>query len=194
MTSVNLHPPLLLVDGEKLPAPPQELTDRQRTVYKLKCAGHSLRDIARALACNHTTVRDEFFKAVAYLRRFEATDLIVQRDMALERLDIATAAIMPKVRAGNLSAISQLCFLEKRRAEMLGLDSAKRIEMTANGTGAGDPRMSDIRDRYTPEEAAQKAAEMSRSLVMLTTEITQRAKRRRDAMRRGEADEMKEGA
>lgn len=148
------------------------LTDRQRAVYKLKCAGHSLRDIARTLSVSHVQVKRDFDVANLHIQRLEATDLIIQRDMALERLDIATAAIMPKVRAGHLGAVNQLCFLEKRRAEMLGLDSAKRIEMTANGTGVSDPRQGDIRDRYTPEEAAQKAQEISRSLTLLTTEMT----------------------
>lgn len=147
------------------------LTDRQRTIYKMKVAGHTLREIARALGISHVQVKRDFDEANAFLQRLEYEDLIVARDLALARLDAAIVVLMPKVRSGSLFAIDRLIAIEARRASLLGLDQPKRVEMTGKDGGAIETRLEDLRQKYTPEEATMKAQEMAQKVSLLTSEM-----------------------
>jgi hypothetical protein len=49
------------------------------------------------------------------------------RAIELERLDVATKALMPKVEAGALDAIHTLVKVQQRRASLLGLDAPKEV-------------------------------------------------------------------
>lgn len=48
--------------------------------------------------------------------------------LAFARFDEAIAAIMPRVREGDKDAIQSLISIEHRKAKMLGLDAAQRVE------------------------------------------------------------------
>jgi hypothetical protein len=59
----------------------------------------------------------------------EQTDNLRKEVFALDlsRLDVATKAIMPSVEKGELGAVNTLLKVQRRRAEMLGLDAPKEV-------------------------------------------------------------------
>jgi hypothetical protein len=50
------------------------------------------------------------------------------REIELQRLDMATKAVMPAVEAGDPDAIDTLLKIQKRRSAYLGLDGAQKTD------------------------------------------------------------------
>ena len=100
--------------------------ERQLQALELRKAGATYEAIAERLGYAD---RSGAFRAVtsalkATLR--EPADEL--RTLELERLDSALLAIWRQVQAGDLHAIDRLVRLAERRAKLLGLDAAAKIE------------------------------------------------------------------
>jgi hypothetical protein len=52
--------------------------------------------------------------------------------MEVERLDAVLMAIWAQVKQGNLSAVDRYIKVAQRRAELLGLDAPKRVDVTSD--------------------------------------------------------------
>ena len=148
---------------------PEALALRQFNAYKMRLAGASFDDIGRVLGVSRFTAARDVSAVHANLQVEAVEDIEALRQQEAARLDIALFAIMPAVKKGNLFAVDRLIAIEKRRAELLGLDAARKMELTGKDGGAIQTE-NNIRERWTPQEAALKAQELLRRM-----EIAQRA-------------------
>ncbi len=147
---------------------PEALSHRQHGAYQMRLAGASYRDIARAYGVDKRTAGRDV-KAVhdqAMTEAFEGTEQMRQASAA--RLDIALFAVMPDVKKGNLKAVDAMLRIEKRRAELLGLDAPKRFEHTGENGGPIETSTDiNIREQWTPQEASARAQELLRRLEVI---------------------------
>lgn len=150
---------------------PEALSHRQHGAYQMRLAGASYRDIARAYGVGKDTAARDV-KAVHDLAMAEAFETTEQmRQVSASRLDIALFAVMPLVKAGSLKAVDTMLRIEKRRAELLGLDAPKRFEHTGeNGSPIEMNSNVNIREQWTPQEAAARAQELLRRLEVINRE------------------------
>jgi len=112
--------------GRPTPARAIEIAERRKEALNLRIMGLSYTEIAEQLEVSRPTAIRDIQTVLAELRQEtlkEAEDL---RNIELRRLELATAAIMPKVAAGDMQAIAALIRLSERRCKLMGLD--KQIE------------------------------------------------------------------
>lgn len=110
---------------------------RDQQALTLRQQGLAYPAIARAMGCSLSTAYSAVLRG---LQRLE-TDLQERaadvRRMELQRLDVALAAIMPQVEAGEDRAVATMLRIMDRRARYLGLDEPERTEVQIS---AADPR------------------------------------------------------
>lgn len=110
---------------------------RDQQALTLRQQGLAYPAIARAMGCSLSTA---YAAVLRGLQRLEA-DLQERaadvRRMELQRLDVALAAIMPQVEAGEDRAVATMLRIMDRRARYLGLDEPERTEVQIS---AADPR------------------------------------------------------
>lgn len=149
-----------------------ENADRKLKAYTMKVKGAaSYRDIGRTFGVSTATAFRDVKDVLELHNRTCLNAIDEARQMELERLDVALFAIMPQVKKGNLLAIDRMLAISKRRSELLGLDAAKRLEMTGKDGGAIQTETTDIRERWTPQEAASKARELLRRMEVAQREM-----------------------
>lgn len=103
---------------------------RDTQAVRLRLEGCSYPEIARRLKFGHrgnaqravkrrlTGMREDCAEMVGELRQIEGM-----------RLDIALAAVMPKVRSGDLLAIDRMLRIQERRAAYEGLDQPRGLKV-----------------------------------------------------------------
>ncbi len=163
---------------------PESIAQRQLQAYQMRLAGATYENIGRALGVDRKTAGRDV-KAVHDQLLSEAyEDLGQMRSQSAARLDIALFALMPAVKKGDLKAIRTLTLLEKRRAELLGLDAPRKFEHTGeNGGPIETTGTINIREQWSPQEAAEKARELTRRLDVISRETQRQAEERRKAER-----------
>lgn len=103
------------------------LMQKREQVLALRLEGKSYREIAsitgvaRTSACEY--VRDAMAEAAAEIQ-IDAASLV---QIELERLDMAVAAIVDKVREGDIQAIGRWIRLSESRRKLLGLDAPEKL-------------------------------------------------------------------
>lgn len=110
-----------------------ESAERRQKALELRKNGYDYRTIAKAL---NTTVKTAYLDVQKCLAEIRANTHETAEDvleLELKRLDIAQAALMPKVRDGDPRAIDTLMRVQERRAKYLGLDAANKLEITGRG-------------------------------------------------------------
>ena len=110
-----------------------ESAERRQKALELRKNGYDYRTIAKAL---NTTVKTAYLDVQKCLAEIRANTHETAEDvleLELKRLDIAQAALMPKVRDGDPRAIDTLMRVQERRAKYLGLDAANKLEITGKG-------------------------------------------------------------
>ena len=107
--------------------------ERRQKALELRKNGYDYKTIAKAL---DVTVKTAFLDVKSCLDEIRknthetAEDIL---ELELKRLDIAQAALMPRVRDGDPRAIDTLMRVQERRAKYLGLDAANKLEITGKG-------------------------------------------------------------
>jgi len=110
-----------------------ESAERRQKALELRKNGYDYRTIAKAL---NTTVKTAYLDVQKCLEEIRANTHETAEDvleLELKRLDIAQAALMPRVRDGDPRAIDTLMRVQERRAKYLGLDAANKLEVTGKG-------------------------------------------------------------
>jgi len=110
-----------------------ESAERRQKALELRKNGYDYRTIAKAL---NTTVKTAYLDVQKCLEEIRANTHETAEDvleLELKRLDIAQAALMPRVREGDPRAIDTLMRVQERRAKYLGLDAANKVEITGKG-------------------------------------------------------------
>lgn len=99
----------------------------------MRKAGANLQLIANELGISIVSVHKHLVKAIDQLHAKSAIDIEQYRKLSLERLDDMTLGIWDKARTGKYQAIDRMIKIEKRRADLLGLDAPKKSDITSDG-------------------------------------------------------------
>ena len=107
---------------------------RRQKALQLKRDGWGYEAIAKKLKVSVGTAHSDVSALLDELAENSQDLARKERALQLDRLDIAIKAIMAKVRKGDYDAIHRMERLEKRRADLLGLDAPTRVQAELSGT------------------------------------------------------------
>lgn len=107
-----------------------ELFERDRKIIALARAGHTYRDIARALGTHFDVVAKVITGYHNELREQGNEDAKKALAASLARIDHALTKLWPDIDKGDSKAIETMIKLEARRARMLGLDAPEKSDVT----------------------------------------------------------------
>jgi predicted DNA-binding protein YlxM (UPF0122 family) len=106
---------------------------RRAEVWRLRAEGVAIAEIARRLKVTRTTIWTDMKRTAAELNE-KTLDLAEHnRQIDLERIDVAMRAVMPKVQSGDLRAVDTMTRLIEQRAKLLGYYAAQKVDLTTNG-------------------------------------------------------------
>lgn len=102
---------------------------RRIEALNMRITGHSIEEIAKKFGISTSRA-----SAIILEMLDTAENLAVSQYREIEnaRLDVAQAAIWPKVKKGNLGAVDSFIRLSARRARMNGLDAPQRVDISGN--------------------------------------------------------------
>ena len=109
------------------------LTEQEAQAWALRVRGYTQRAIAKELGCSTGKANGLIKRARATVAKQHDERIYTEAAAARERLDIAITALMPQVEKGDKRAMEVLAKLEKRRAELLGLDAPKKVAVAVQG-------------------------------------------------------------
>lgn len=114
---------------------------RRQKAFELKRDGWTYREIAKRLGVSVAIIHRDINDLLDELT--ETTQELAKKERAaqLGRLDVVVKVLMPKVRKGDYDAIHRLERIEKRRAELLGLDAPTKVQTQHS---LGDVTLDDI--------------------------------------------------
>lgn len=116
-----------------------EVANKQRQALEMRNLGASYERIAAELGYSD---KSGAWRAVqAALDRAVIEPAFEQRQMMAERLDILLRRCLGAFLEGDLDQVRNVLAIEKRRAELFGLDAAKGLEITGP---AGGPVQTDV--------------------------------------------------
>ena len=107
--------------------------ERRQKALELRKIGYDYKTIGKTLGVSSKTAFAYVQKCLEEIRantHETAEDIL---ELELKRLDVAQAALMPRVREGDPRAIDTLMRVQERRAKYLGLDAANKLEITGKG-------------------------------------------------------------
>lgn len=100
--------------------------ERRDSAVQLRREGLTLRQIAARLGISPATAHEDISRALADIPAESVEEL---RTVWGERLESATAVVMPQVEAGDLDAVDRLVRLTDRAAKLYGLDAPANIQV-----------------------------------------------------------------
>jgi hypothetical protein len=115
--------------------PSPELVDKEIKVLELRRAGLTWQRIADEVGyADHTGAYSAYKRAIRRTMQQPADEL---REQELDRLDRLQLALWPKAMKGDNASINTIVRLMERRARLLGLDTAIKIQQDIT-TWTGD--------------------------------------------------------
>ena len=105
-----------------------ETIEKYRQVWVLRLAGMSFEDIAKNVGYADKSGAKRAFDAAS--ERWVVESVEQQRQIQSDRLDRLLFPAFQRVVDGDLNLIDTCLRIEKRRAELWGLDAPKRAEVT----------------------------------------------------------------
>ncbi len=113
---------------------------RRLESLRLRQQGKSYPAIGRDLSISTTQAYKDVKRALAYRIKLGVDQLEVERKLQEDRLDFAILAMWEGIKSGNTDTINRLVQIEKRRAELLGLDKPIKIApVTPDGKSEWKP-------------------------------------------------------
>tara|TARA_R100000315_G_C5192390_1_gene112301 strand:+ start:175 stop:627 length:453 start_codon:yes stop_codon:yes gene_type:complete len=104
------------------------LTERYREVFELRCAGLSFDEIAKRTGYAGRQGAKKAYDSAC--KRWAVETVEQQRIVQSERLDRIFTQAYLLARNGDMQAIDRCLKIEKRRAELWGLDAPKQHSLT----------------------------------------------------------------
>jgi len=102
---------------------------RNIELLRMRIEGKTIEDIARHFNIKGPTASRIISDTLAGAVNMRAEEL---REIENARLDVAQAAIWPKVKKGNMDAIDSFIRLSARRSRMNGLDAPQKVQVGGN--------------------------------------------------------------
>lgn len=102
---------------------------RNIELLRMRIEGKAIDDIARHFNIKPSTASRVISETLAGAVNMRAEEL---REIENARLDVAQAAIWPKVKKGNMDAIDSFIRLSARRSRMNGLDAPQKVQVGGN--------------------------------------------------------------
>ncbi len=114
-----------------MPAKGQSAKAKERIPKALEfaIAGASYRQIGRELGVSHQTAYRYVQGALGELDALKVQCAERLRELELKRLDRATLAVWPQVRAGDTQAIRAYVAISERRSKLAGIDAPERHQV-----------------------------------------------------------------
>lgn len=104
--------------------------ERDALAVRMRVDGKSYPAIATALGYGHRgNARRAVKRRLATMRADLAADVAELRQIECKRLDVALAAIMGRVRQGDLQAVDRMLRIMERRAAYEGLDQPRGLKV-----------------------------------------------------------------
>jgi hypothetical protein len=113
---------------------PPETVERYTQVWKLRSLGMTFEEIARAVGYADSSGAKRAYDAAA--QRFPVESIEQQRLIQSERLDLLLKRVMKQIEEGEISLVNEALRIEKRRADLWGLDAPRKTEVTGADGGA----------------------------------------------------------
>jgi hypothetical protein len=113
---------------------PPETVERYTQVWQLRSLGMTFEEIARAVGYADSSGAKRAYDSAA--KRFPVETIEQQRLIQSERLDYLLKRVMREVDQGDLSLVNEALRIEKRRADLWGLDAPRKTEVTGADGGA----------------------------------------------------------
>jgi len=110
--------------------------EREVQALELRKHGASYRVIGRQLGISYQAAHDAVMRVLARFAAQNEKHTRELRQLEVERLDTALLVVMPKVRAGDLTAVDRLIRLIDSRARLLGLNAPAQVEVGGILNGA----------------------------------------------------------
>lgn len=107
--------------------------ERERQASDLRRAGASYQKIAATLGISREGARKAVMRAMDRARKLATEDAREILERELERLDELQVALWPKARAGVPGSVDRVLRVMERRAKLLGLDAAQRVDVDLDG-------------------------------------------------------------
>ena len=101
----------------------------EEEALKLRMAGLSYSQIAQHLGVSKSTAHKAVIRALDRLNQRIAEEAEQVRRLELERLDVMFRSLWPQVLKGNQGAIDRALRIMERRARLLGLDAAQKVNV-----------------------------------------------------------------
>lgn len=96
----------------------------------MRIAGYSPEEIATELGYTTTrAVSDDIYGAMSASLTLPDRQIDILREIEIRRMDMMLKALMPGIERGNTRSVEVGIRLLERRAKMLGLDSATKVEV-----------------------------------------------------------------
>ena len=139
----------------------EELHQRRMKSLELRRKGYSYYDIKKELEKNGWFVSAVQVHADCHLYmrqriKEQADEVEFNRQIELDRLDVALKAIMPRIEIGDDDAIQTMLKIQIRRAKLLGLDTPIKKVIEDNR---------EVRGKKTREELLASLQEMTQKLA-----------------------------
>jgi hypothetical protein len=103
---------------------------RRVEAFAMRRAGHSFRVIAETLGVSIGQAHADVMETLRETATLEAEQREPVRQMEIARLDAWLTRVQLRIDAGEMTAVDVALRLQKRRADLLGLDAPKRLEAT----------------------------------------------------------------
>jgi hypothetical protein len=118
--------------GESRTSPRRiDAVERQSKAMELRKKGMAYREIAQELGYGGPSGAHKAVMSALQKTLQEPADEL--RQLELERLDLAAAAIASKVEDGDLGSIDRWLRISESRRKLLGLDGPARVDVTSGG-------------------------------------------------------------
>jgi len=145
-----------------------EVIQKQQKALRLRNLGASYDQIAEQMGYFDRSGARKAVKAC--LDRAEFEPVMEQRFIQSERLDMMVTRCLQAVLNGDLDQVRNVIAIEKRRADLWGLDASKTIEVTGQDGGAiqtdlGQVLMDRLRSLSVSSESTLEASQIDTNVI-----------------------------
>jgi hypothetical protein len=110
--------------------------EKQKAAFQMRVAGASFRQICEALKCSMGCVSAMLDRELDEIKAETRQHALKLRDLELSRLDRMQVAIWEDALRGDLRAIDRVLSIQRRRADLIGLDAPKEVNLGGMEGGA----------------------------------------------------------